>query len=67
MVQIRERKAENSQCNQLKIHLGKSKLDVTRCKRNTIKRWILNLKKIEKKVEIMPQNDGRRCMMSNVC
>ena len=40
---------------------------MTRCKCNTIKRWTSNLKKIEKKVEIMPQNDGRRCMMSNVC
>ena len=64
MVQIRERKAENSQCNQLKMHLGKSKLDVTRCKRNTIKRWILNLKKIEKKVKIIPQNDIKRCMIA---
>ena len=58
-----KRKAENSEHNQIRLYVQKSKLDVIRCKCDTIRRWIMNLKRIEKKVEKIPQNDIRRYMI----
>ena len=52
-------KAQNSKHNQVRMCAQRSKLDENRYKCDTIKRWILNLKNIEKKVEKMPQNDIR--------
>ena len=56
-------KAENSKFSQLRMYVQKCKLDLERCKCDTIKRWIMNLKKIEKKVEKIPQNEIRRYMI----
>ena len=49
-----KRKAEESECRQIRLYVNKSKLDVNAYKSDTIKRWILNLKTIEKKVEKIP-------------
>jgi len=46
------------------MYMQKCKLDVHRCKCDNIKRWILNLKNIEKKVEKIPQNDIRHYMIA---
>ena len=41
----------------------KCKLDIERCSSDTIKRWIMNMKTIEKKVEKIPAKDIRRHMI----
>ena len=56
-------KAEQSECGQIRSYAQRCKVDVTRCNCNTIKRWIRNLKRIEKKVEKTPANDIRRRMI----
>ena len=58
-----KRKAEESEHRQIRLHVNKSKLDTNVCKSDTIKRWIMNLKRIEKKVEKIPPNDIRRFMI----
>ena len=42
------------------MYVDKCKLDVERCNSDTIKRWIMNIRTIEKKVEKIPANDIRR-------
>ena len=39
----------NSNIRQLRLHIEKYKLDADRCNSNTIKRWIMNMKVIDKK------------------
>ena len=58
-----KRKAEESEHRQIRLHANKSKLDTNACQCDTIKRWIMNLKRIEKKVEKIPPNDIRRFMI----
>ena len=50
-----KRKAENSEHNQIRLYVQKSKLDVIRCKCDTIRRWIMNLKRIEKRWRKYPK------------
>ena len=57
------KKAEESEHRQIRLHVNKSKLDTNVCKSDTIKRWIMNLKRIEKKVEKIPPNDIRMFMI----
>ena len=55
-------KAEQSECRQI-LCAERCKVNVNRCTCNTIKRWIRNLKRIEKKVEKLPSHDIRRWMV----
>ena len=58
-----KRRAESSECRQLKLCAERFKIDVNRCNCDNIKRWIMNLKQIEKKIEKIPVNDIRRFML----
>ena len=53
-------KAEQSEYRQIKTYAERCRIDVNRCNSDTIKIWIRNLKRIEKKVEKIPINDIRR-------
>ena len=53
-------KAEKSEYRQLKTYVERCKIDVDRSNCETIKRWIMNLKHIERKVAKIPLNDIRR-------
>jgi hypothetical protein len=48
---------------QIRLYVQKCRIDMERCSCDTLKRWIMNLKKIEKKVEKIPYNDIRRYMI----
>ena len=52
-----------SNMRQIRMHVDKCKIDENRCNSDACKRWIMNLKAIEKKVEKIPENDVRRFMM----
>ena len=52
-----------SNMRQICMHVDKCKIDENRCNSDTYKRWIMNLKAIEKKVEKIPENDIRRFMI----
>ena len=56
-------RGKTSEYRQLRLYVEKSKLDVNVCNSDTIKRWIMNLKRIEKKVEKIPAKDIRRFMI----
>ena len=56
-------KAEKSEYRQLKTYVERCKIDVDRSNCETIKRWIMNLKHIERKVAKIPLNDIRRWMI----
>ena len=58
-------KEEGSQSSsrQMRMYVDKCKLDVERSNSDTIKRWIMNKRTIEKKVEKIPANDIRRHLM----
>ena len=56
-------KANQSEYRQIKLYAEQCKIDINRSKCDTIKRWIRNLKRIEKKVEKIPSNDIRRYMI----
>ena len=56
-------RGENSDFRQIHMHAERNKLDVERCNSDTIRRWIMNLKHIEKKVETIPANDIRGHMI----
>ena len=53
-------RAENSDKNQVRSYVKTFKININQCKIDTIKRWIRNLKDIEKKIERIPRNDIRR-------
>lgn len=53
-------KGSRSPSRQMRMHMDKCKLDVERCNSDAIKRWIMNIRTIEKKVEKIPANDIRR-------
>ena len=53
-------KALSSEYRQIKLYAERCKIDVNRSTCDTIKRWIRNLKRIEKRVEKIPPNDIRR-------
>ena len=53
-------KSSRSPSRQIRMHVDKCKLDAERCNNDTIKRWIINIRTIEKKVEKIPANDIRR-------
>ena len=54
------KRAENSDNTQIKMHIRSKRLDVNKCKIETIKRWIYNLKEFEKRMEKTKKNDIRR-------
>ena len=56
-------KAEQSEHVQLKLYVERCKLDVNRSDCEIIKKWIMNLKCIEKKVNKIPPNDIRRWLI----
>ena len=56
-------RGRSSDSRQIRIYVEKHKLDVERCSSDTIRRWIMNMKTIEKKVEKIPANDIRRYMI----
>ena len=56
-------RGRNSDSRQIRMYVEKNKLDVERCNSDTIRRWIMNMKTIEKKVETIPANDIRRYMI----
>ena len=58
-----KRRAESSEYRQLKLYAERCKIDVNRCNCDNIKRWIMNMRRIEKKVEKIPSNDIRRFML----
>ena len=55
-------RAKNSNMRQLQMHVERCKIDEDRCNSDTCKRWIINLKAIERKAEKIPENDVRSCM-----
>ena len=66
MVKWHEKEKERgrlSECQQIRLFVEKSKIDTNTCNSDTIKRWIMNLKTIEKKVEKIPEDDFRRSMI----
>ena len=56
-------KGSQSTSRQIRMYVDKCKLDVERCNSDTIKRWIMNKRTIEKKVEKIPANDIRRYLI----
>ena len=56
-------KAEQSEYRQLKLCVERCKLDVNRSDYETITKWIMNLKCIERKVNKIPPNDVRRWLI----
>ena len=56
-------RGRNSNYRQIRLHVEKHNLDVERCNSDTIRRWIMNMKTIEKKVEKIPANDIRGYLM----
>ena len=59
----KKRKVEECEYRQIRLHANKCRLDVNVCQCDAIKRWIMNLKRIEKKAEKIPPNDIRRFMI----
>ena len=60
MVQKRKGEGWKSNINQVREFVKKFKINIEQCNIDTIKKWIINLKKIQKKVESVPNNDIRR-------
>jgi hypothetical protein len=58
-----KRKAETSEYRQLNLYVQRSKIDLERSTCETIKKWIMNLKHIERKVVKIPLDDIRRWMI----
>ena len=58
-----KREAEQSEHRQVKLYVQRCKIDVNQSNCETIKKWIRNLKQIEKKVKKIPLNDIRRWMI----
>ena len=56
-------RGRNSNHGQIRLYVEKHNLDVERCNSDTIRRWIMNMKTIEKKVEKIPANDIRGYMI----
>ena len=50
-------KVENSIEDQLKKYVQKYQIDVEKCKTETIKRWINNVKEFQRKLETIPKED----------
>ena len=48
----------------MNLHVQRCKIDTDRCSCETIKKWIVNLKEIERKVEKIPLDDIRRWMIT---
>ena len=59
MLQKEKERGKNSNSRQIRMCVEKNKLDVQRCNSDTIRRWIMDVKTIEKKVETTPANDIR--------
>lgn len=59
-----KQKAESSQYRQMNLYVQRCKIDTDRCSCETIKKWIVNLKEIERKVEKIPLDDIRRWMIT---
>ena len=53
-------RAEKSELTQVRMFASKSKINVENSAVDMIKRWITNVKDIEKKAEKLPKNDIRR-------
>ena len=53
-------RAENSNISQVRDFVKKFNINAELSNVETVKKWIMNLKKIEKKVESVPANDIRR-------
>ena len=53
-------KAKESDIPQVGEFAQKFKINIKQCTVDTIKKWIMNLRKIEKKMERVPANDIRR-------
>jgi hypothetical protein len=56
-------KAERSEYRQLNLYVERCKIDIENSTNETIKKWIMNLKHMERKVEKIPVNDIRRWMI----
>ena len=56
-------RAKNCNIRQLRMHAERCKIDEDRCNSDTCKRWIMNLKAIERKAEKIPENDIRSHMI----
>ena len=52
-----------SNMRQIRMFVEKCKIDENRCDSDAYKRWIMNLKAIERKVEKTPENDIRGFMI----
>ena len=55
-----KRNAENSNDIQLKMHANRKALELDKCKTDTIKKWIYNIKEFKKRMEKTKNNDIRR-------
>jgi len=55
-----KQKAESCDDPQVRLFVEKKSLDVEKCRNETIKRWIFNLKEFEKRMEKTKKNDIRR-------
>ena len=53
-------RTQNSEMQQVREYVKKFKINIERCNIDTIKKWIMNLKIIEKKIEKVSKNDIRR-------
>ena len=56
-------RGRNSNYRQIWLYVEKYDLDVERYNSNIIRRWIINMKTIEKKIEKIPENDIRGYMI----
>ena len=56
-------KVENSVEEQLRKYVQKHNIEVDKCKTETIRRWINNVKEFERKMERTPKDDIRRYFM----
>ena len=53
----------NSNTHQLRDYIRKFIINEERSNVETLKKWIMNLKQLEKRVEKVPRNDIRRYMI----
>ena len=56
-------RAKNSNMKQFWMCVERCEIDEDRCNSDICKRWIMNLKAIERKAEKTPENDIRSCMI----
>ena len=56
---------EKTDEDQLKKYVQKHQIDVEKCKTETAKTWINNIKEFQRKLEIVPKKDIRRYFMGN--